>query len=78
MTAGLAEKDRRQRELLETPVGQKGGGMVRYAAAMHFHRRGLINDELLEIYRICARQDDADPREVARIEGIALPDLLEA
>ena len=72
---GPSQTDEKQRNLLGTPVGQPGGGMMRYAAAMHFYRRGLIDAELLEIYRICARQDNADPREVARIEGLRHPDI---
>ena len=48
---------------------------MRYAAAMHFYKRRMIEPELLEIYRICARQDNADPREVARIEGLRHPDI---
>ena len=48
---------------------------MRYAAAMHFYKRRMIEPELLEIYRICARQDNADPREVARIEGLSHPDI---
>lgn len=70
----LTEADRRQRRLLDAPVGEPGSGVVRYAAAMHFNRRGLLSDEVLEVYRVCARQDAADPREVARIEGIEHPD----
>lgn len=75
MAANPVERDRRQRRLLDAPIGQKGSGVVRYAAAMYFHRRGLFSPEILEIYRVCARQDAADPREVARIEGIEHPQL---
>ena len=69
------QADIRQRRLLETPVGDPGSGLVRYAAAMHFFRRGVLGSELLEIYRICARQDGADPRRVAEIEGVPFPGL---
>lgn len=42
-------------------MGERGSGCVRYAAAMYFNRRGMIGEETLEAYRICAPDDDKDP-----------------
>ncbi|MDW4549393.1 dimethylsulfonioproprionate lyase family protein [Defluviimonas sp. D31] len=41
--------------------GQPGSGRVRYAAAMHFYRKGLMSAEVLEVYRICSARDGEDP-----------------
>jgi hypothetical protein len=68
-------EEQRQLALLHMPVGIPGSGYARYAAAMHFNRLGRMSDELLEIYRICCKHDDEDPRAVAVHEGIG-PDLL--
>lgn len=66
------EEDRRQVALLRLPLGGKGSGMTRYAAAMHFHRAGLISADLLEAYRICCKLDDEDPEALAdRLAGRA-------
>jgi hypothetical protein len=67
----------RELRLLDAPVGEPGSGMVRYAAAMYLNRRGLISDDLLEIYRVCARMDETDPRAVADHEGVAYPPELQ-
>jgi len=68
-------EDERQLALLQMPVGIAGSGYARYAAAMYFNRRGRMSHELLEIYRICCKHDEEDPRAVAIHEGIS-PDLL--
>jgi len=52
-----SEEDRRQYSLLTTPLGKPGSGMVRYGAAMHFHRSGRMKPEMLEAYRICCKLD---------------------
>ena len=46
---------------LARPLGEPGSGLLRYAAAMHLRRRGLIDDAALERYRICCRSDAEDP-----------------
>lgn len=58
------DEERRERRLLDTPLGEKGSGRVRYAAAMYLHGRGLMGNAELEAYRICAKDDAADPRSV--------------
>ncbi len=55
------------------PLGQKGSGRARYAAAMGLHRDGVIGDRSLEIYRICAADDGLDPAEMLAAEGFVLP-----
>ena len=47
--------------LINTPLGEEWSGRTRYAAAMFFHKRGEMNADTLEIYRICARLDSQDP-----------------
>lgn len=59
--------------LIHTPVGQRGSGRVRYGAAMALHRRGVLSDEALEVYRICSALDAQDPRPMLRDRGIAPP-----
>lgn len=46
---------------LARPLGEPGSGILRYAAAMHLRQRGLIDDAMLERYRICCRTDSEDP-----------------
>src|SRR5690606_41900023 len=53
--------DLRARADLHAALGQPGSGRLRYAAAMHFHRKGLIAPEVLEDYRTCSPQDWEDP-----------------
>jgi len=43
------------------PAGLHGSGRRRYAAAMGLYRRGQLSEELLEIYRTLAMDDQADP-----------------
>ncbi len=61
------EELERQRELLATPLGEPGSGMVRYAAAMSLHLAGELAADVLEAYRICCKLDDDDPRAVAQM-----------
>lgn len=63
-------RDRRQLALLRLPVGAPGSGAARYGAAMHFHNRGRISPEMLEIYRRCCKFDREDPISIARLEGV--------
>jgi hypothetical protein len=56
--------------LVNTPLGQNWSGRARYAAAMFFYKRGEMNAETLEVYRICARLDAQDPLEIIRDHGV--------
>ena len=67
-----SEEDRRQYSLLTTPLGKPGSGMVRYGAAMHFHRSGRMKPEMLEAYRICCKLDHEDVQDV--MASRVLPD----
>jgi hypothetical protein len=60
------EQDREQLDLLRLPLGDPGSGMHRYGAAMYFHKRGKLNAEQLEAYRICCNLDFEDPERVIR------------
>ncbi|MGB5871880.1 MAG: dimethylsulfonioproprionate lyase family protein [Albidovulum sp.] len=46
---------------LLTPVGLPGSGRQRYAAAMHFNRKGQMSDAALEVFRILSPLDGEDP-----------------
>lgn len=61
-----SSEDQEQLTLLRQPLGAPGSGMTRYGAAMHFFRRGKLDAELLEAYRICCNLDSEDPEAVAR------------
>ena len=64
-----------QRELLFTSVGIKGSGAIRYGAAMFLYNVGLVNKDMLDIYRICSKYDHENPRDLAQHEGVTLPNL---
>ncbi len=55
--------------LIRTPVGRKGSGRERYAAAMYFFQTGELDAETLEIYRICAKLDNEDPIAILKKRG---------
>lgn len=59
-----AIRDREEWDNLRTPLGEPGSGLIRYAAAMYLRQRGLIDDRMLERYRICCRLDSEDPKRV--------------
>ncbi|RWM25275.1 hypothetical protein [Mesorhizobium sp.] len=59
-----------QWELVKTPLGEMWSGRTRYAAAMYFFKRGEMNAETLEVYRICARLDHEDPLPIIRDRGV--------
>ncbi|RWM06071.1 MAG: hypothetical protein E5X80_21865 [Mesorhizobium sp.] len=59
-----------QWELVNTPLGEMWSGRTRYAAAMYFFKRGEMNAETLEVYRICARLDHEDPLPIIRDRGV--------
>jgi hypothetical protein len=56
--------------LVNTPLGEDWSGRTRYAAAMFFYKRGEMNAETLEVYRICARLDAEDPLAIIRDRGV--------
>lgn len=64
--------DLRARTDLHAALGQPGSGRLRYAAAMHFHRKGLIAPEVLEVYRTCSPQDWEDPAGLLAARGLTL------
>lgn len=47
--------------ILTSPPGEPWSGRARYAAAMHFHQRGEMQADVLEIFRYLARLDHEDP-----------------
>lgn len=59
-------EDREQLNLLHLPLGEPGSGLYRYGAAMYFYRRGKLDAEMLEAYRICCNLDFEDTAAVAR------------
>jgi hypothetical protein len=59
-----------QWELVNTPLGEPWSGRTRYAAAMFFHKRGEMNGETLEVYRLCSRLDNEDPLSIIRQRGV--------
>ncbi|MFE0016867.1 hypothetical protein ACFWXH_18605 [Mesorhizobium sp. NPDC059054] len=56
--------------LINMPLGQLWSGRARYAAAMYFYKRGEMNAETLEVYRICSRLDAEDPLPIIRDRGV--------
>lgn len=61
-----------QLRLLRSPVGERGSGLVRYAAAMFFYRHNMMDAGALEVYRAFAKEDTADALPVALAQGCAL------
>jgi hypothetical protein len=53
------DEDARQKRFLETPLGEPGSGMVRYAAAMYFFQKGMMGARELELYRAHSKADGA-------------------
>lgn len=58
------------------PVGERGSGAARYAAAMYFYNEGTLSSGMLEVYRMCSKFDAEDPISVAVYEGISVPDFV--
>lgn len=56
--------------LIRTPAGQPWSGRTRYAAAMFLYQAGLMEGDVLEVYRILSRLDHEDP--AAALEKIGL------
>ena len=46
---------------LSLPLGAKGSGRARYAAAMEMYAKGQISPAVLEVYRIASARDGQDP-----------------
>jgi hypothetical protein len=46
---------------ISLPLGAKGSGRARYAAAMELYQSGKISPQVLEIYRIASVLDSQDP-----------------
>ncbi len=59
-----------QWRLVNTPLGEEWSGRTRYAAAMYFFKRGEMDVDTLEVYRICARLDREDPLPIIRERGV--------
>ncbi|WP_065373930.1 hypothetical protein [Ensifer adhaerens] len=62
----MDDETKRHWEMIRLPAGQEWSGRARYAAAMFFYQRGLMDAETLEVYRICSRLDAEDPATVLR------------
>jgi hypothetical protein len=61
---------REQWALVNTPLGEEWSGRTRYAAAMFFHKRGDMNADTLEVYRLCSRLDSEDPLPIIMDRGV--------
>ncbi len=76
----MSEEDDRetaeQWALVNTPLGEEWSGRARYAAAMFFYKRGEMDAETLEVYRICSRLDRQDPLPIVRDRGVGKDWLL--
>lgn len=58
---------------LALPLGLKGSGRGRYAAAMALYQAGEISAEVLEVYRIASARDHQDPAPLLAERGLRLP-----
>ena len=56
-------------QCLTAAPGVAGSGLVRYAAAMYFHKAGKLDRNTLELYRALSKDDDADPLRIAKASG---------
>jgi Dimethlysulfonioproprionate lyase len=70
MIRATAEEDLRAESDLGAAVGPVGSGRIRYGAAMHLNRAGLMSDAALEVYRICSLLDAEDPAALLRARGL--------
>ena len=61
------QEDKEQHNLLFEPIGKVKSGYSRYGAAMYFYKKGLLSEQMLEIYRICCKFDNQDPLKVSKI-----------
>ena len=69
MTPGSEEETENWRLIL-SPLGEDWSGRARYAAAMYFYKRGDMNAETLEVYRVSSRLDHQDALSIIRERGI--------
>lgn len=69
----LTEEDVRELAGLRTPPGAPGSGRARYAAAMHFFFRGMLDAETLEVYRVLALIDGEAPAALLAARGLPDP-----
>ncbi len=56
---------------ISLPLGSKGSGRARYAAAMALYQTGKISPQVLEIYRISSALDGQDPASMLAEVGLA-------
>lgn len=56
---------------ISLPLGAKGSGRARYAAAMEMYQSSQISPEVLEIYRIASALDGQDPEPMLADIGAA-------
>jgi hypothetical protein len=69
MADDAGDETAEQWALVNTPLGEPWSGRTRYAAAMFFYKRGLMDPPTLEVYRICSRLDHQDPLSIIRERG---------
>ncbi len=55
---------------ISLPLGAKGSGRARYAAAMDLYQSGKISPQVLEIYRIASALDGQDPEPMLAEPGL--------
>lgn len=60
-------------EGVHIPLGLRGSGRQRYAAAMTLYQAGVISEAALEVYRICSPLDGQDPVSLLRERRLPLP-----
>ena len=68
--ADAAREDAENWDLIRTPLGEPWSGRTRYAAAMYFYKKGDMNAETLEVYRLSSRLDHQDPLSIIRDRGV--------
>lgn len=73
LTVGNEDTFEGQAAMLHAPVGARGSGAARYAAAMFFYNENAMPIEMLEIYRSCSKFDREDPIDMARHKGVDIP-----
>ena len=63
--------DDSQLAFLLLPPGERDSGRARYAAAMHFNRSHRLSHAALEVFRILAKEDEVNPRDLLAGRGLA-------
>ena len=64
MISILNGEDEKQYKLLKSVSAEVDAGQIRFAAAMYFYNRSMINAKALEIFRGLAKEPSTDPRTV--------------